>query len=170
MTYAFATDPSTGLDDLPSLIRWFLKNDRLLPNNLEILEEALRVLHGSEDGRPYARHLAETIADDLRTYDSPELLQAHLTLLTTVHARTLDALRTLASPYPDLRSPADLPEPEKQKMWGLCFTLGLTATRLRVEGWIYRSRYGECLEVTTDMTKPRSGARAHAPRKSRRRL
>jgi hypothetical protein len=58
MTYAFASDPSAGLDDLPSLIRWFLKNDRLLPNNLAILEEAHGVLHGSEDGCAYARHLA----------------------------------------------------------------------------------------------------------------
>jgi len=170
MTYTFASDPSAGLDDLPSLIRWFLKNDRLLPNNLEILEEAHRVLHGPEDGWTYERHLASTIADDLRTYNSPELLQGHLTLLTTVHARTLEALRTLASPYPNLRSPAELPEPERHQMWGLCLMLGLTATRLRVEGWIYQSRYGEFLDVRMDTATRRSGVRAHASRKSRRRV
>jgi len=170
MTYTFTSDPSAGLDDLPSLIRWFLKNDRLLPNNLEILGEAHRILHGPADGWTYELHLASAIADDLRTYDSPELLQGHLTLLTTVYARTLEALRTLASPYPNLRSPADLPEPEGQKMWGLCLTLGLTATRLRVEGWMYRSRYGEFLEVTMDTAKRRSGPRAHASMKSQRRV
>ena len=170
MTYAFASDPPAGLDDLPSLIRWFLKNDRLLPNNLEILEEAHRIHHGPEDGWTYERHLASTIADDLRTYDSPELLQGHLTLLATVYARTLEALRTLASPYPNLRSPADLPEREQHKMWGLCLTLGLTATRLRVEGWTYQSRYGEFLDITMDTAKRRSGARAHASRKSQRRV
>lgn len=159
MTYAFAGDPPAGLDDLPSLIRWFLKNDRLLPNNLEILAEAHRIHYGLEDGWTYERHLASTIADDLRTYDSPELLQGHLTLLTTVYARTLEALRTLASPYPYLRTPADLPEGERHKMWGLCLTLGLTATRLRVEGWTYQSRYGAFLDITMDTAKRRSGAR-----------
>jgi hypothetical protein len=93
-----------------------------------------------------------------------------LALLTTVYARTLDALRTLASPYPNLRSPADLPDPERQKMWGLCLTLGLTASRLRVEGWMYRARYGESLDVTTDAAKRRSAARTHASRKSRGRV
>src|SRR3990172_1858245 len=105
-TMRFPRAPPAAPDALPSPTRWSLKTDRLLPNNLEILEEAHRIHHGPEDGWTYERHLASTIADDLRTYDSPELLQGHLTLLTTVYARTLEALRTLASPYPNLRSPA----------------------------------------------------------------
>lgn len=169
MTYTFASDPSAGVEDLPALIRWFLKNDCLLPNNLEILEEGHRLLHRPQEGWTYERHLASAIADDLRTYDSPELLQGHLILLTTVYARTLEALRTIGSPYPGLQSPADLPEPERHKMWELCLKLGLTATRLRVEGWIYRSLHGEVLNAGMDTTARRSGARTHAPRKSRRR-
>lgn len=171
MTYASSTPPSAGLEDLPALIRWFLKNDRLVPNNLDILEEAHRLLHGPEDGWTYERRLASAIADDLRTYDSPDLLQGHLTLLTTVYARTLQALRTLGSRYPALRSPADLPEPERHKTWELCLRLGLTATRLRVEGWIYQSLYGEVLDARMATATRRSGVRvAHASRKPRRGL
>ncbi|MFQ5960966.1 MAG: hypothetical protein ACE5MG_06190, partial [Candidatus Methylomirabilales bacterium] len=143
MAYAFAAPPAAGPDDLPSLIHWFLSHDPLLPNNLEVLEEAHRILYGAHDSSTYERYLARTITDDLRTYDSPDLLQEHLILLTTVYARTLQALRMLGSHHPHLQSPADLPENEQQEMWELCLRIGLTATRLRVEGWIYQVQYGE---------------------------
>jgi hypothetical protein len=55
-------------------------------------------------------------------------------------------------------------------MWGLCLMLGRTATRLRVEGWMYRSRYGEFLDVRMDTVARRSGVRAQASRKSRQRV
>jgi len=140
MTYAFSAPPPalTRLDDLPALVRWFLNHDRLIPNNVEILEEAHRALYRVEESQTYERHLVWAIADDLRTYDFPDLLHEHLTRLTTVYARTLQALRGLGS-----RSPADLPEPERQRMWELCLRLGLTATRVRVEGWIYEQHYGD---------------------------
>ncbi len=150
MTYAFSAPPPAGPEDLPSLIRWFLSHDPLLPNNLHILEEGHRILHGSQNNWTYERHLAQIIADDLRTYDSPDLLQEHLILLTTAYARTLQALRKLGSHHPNLQSPADLPEPERQQMWQLCVRIGLTATRLRVEGWIYQLHHA----VPSNAQKP----------------
>ncbi len=149
MTYTFSSSPPTyvGPEDLPAFIRWFLNHDPLIPNNLEILEEAHRLLCGVQDNWTYERHLAWAIADDLRTYDSLPLLQEHLLLLTTVYARTLQSLRRIGSHEPKLQSPADLPESRRQEMWELCLRLGLTATRLRVEGWIYRQRYGETATV-----------------------
>jgi hypothetical protein len=160
MAFSFSSPPSGGLEDLPALIRWFLNHDRLIPNNLAILEEAHRTLYGAQDGWTYERHLTQTIADDLRTYDSPEVLSEHLTLLNTVYARTLEALRKVGSTQPDLQSPADLPEPERQKMWELCLRLGLTATRLRVEGWICHRLYGELPNIKKAAPRRRSGAQA----------
>ncbi len=142
MTYSFPNPPSAGPDDLRSLIRWFLNHDRLIPNNLEILEEAHRILYGVEDGLTYERHLASAVADDLRTYNSRDLMQEHLILLTTVYARTLQELLSLESHEQNLQSPVDLPRSERQQMWELCLRFGLTATRLRVEGWIYQVHYG----------------------------
>lgn len=161
MTYAFPAPPSGGLEDLPSLIRWFLNHDRLVPNNLEILEEAHRILYRSENSRTYQRHLTTAIADDLRTYNSPDLLQEHLILLTTVYARTLQELLSLTPDQQDLRSLSELAEPERQKILDLCLRFGLTATRLRVEGWIYQLTYGEPASVRKPTTKRRSASRSH---------
>jgi hypothetical protein len=165
-TYAFSVPPSAGVEDLPSLIRWFLSHDPLLPNNLKVLEEAYRILYGDHDSCTYERHLARTIADDLRIYDSPDLLQEHLILLTTVYARTLQALRRLGSDQPDLQSPADLPEPARQEMWELCLRIGLAATRLRVEGWIYERQYGAPPNVQKGASRRRSGLRAQGGARS----
>jgi hypothetical protein len=160
MAYDFAAPPAADPDDLPPLIRWFLSHDPLLPNNLEVLEGAHRIVCGAHDSSTYERYLARTITDDLRTYDSPDLLREHLILLTTVYARTLRALRMLESHHPLLQSPADLPEPAQQEMWELCHRIGLTATRLRVEGWIYQVQYGEPLDVKKPASRRRSGSRA----------
>jgi hypothetical protein len=155
MTYAFSVPPSAGPENLPSLIRWFLNHDRLIPNNLDILDEAHRILYGGEGSWTYERHLARAIADDLRTYDSSDLLQEHLILLTTVYARTLQELLSLGPDQQALRSPTDLPESERQRMWDLCLRFGLTATRLRVEGWIYQLTYGEPPSVKKPTIKRR---------------
>ncbi|MFQ5802647.1 MAG: hypothetical protein ACE5JQ_07120 [Candidatus Methylomirabilales bacterium] len=154
-TYAFSVPPSAGPENLPSLIQWFLNHDRLIPNNLEILEEAHRTLYGREDRSTYERHLARAIADDLHTYNSSDLLQEHLILLTTVYARTLQELLSLGPDQQDLGSPTDLPEPERHRMWELCLRFGLTATRLRVEGWIYQMNYGEPPSVKKPTIKHR---------------
>jgi hypothetical protein len=164
MAYAFAAPPAAGPDDLPSLIRWFLTHDPLLPNNLEVLEEAHRILYGAHDISTYEHSLVRTIATDLRTYDSPDLLREHLILLTTVYARTLQALRMLGSHHPHLQSPADLPEPQQQEMWELCLRIGLTATRLRVEGWIYQIQYGESPDVKKAASRRRSGSETQEDR------
>lgn len=161
MTYAFPVPPPVGLEDLPSLIRWFLNHDRLVPNNLEILEEAHRILYRSVDSRTYQRHLVTAIADDLRTYNSPDLLQEHLTLLTTVYARTLQELLSMTPDQQDLQALTELPEPERKRILDLCLRFGLTATRLRVEGWIYQLNYGEPPSVKKPATKRRSGLRTH---------
>ncbi|MFQ5847340.1 MAG: hypothetical protein ACE5IQ_06640 [Candidatus Methylomirabilales bacterium] len=170
MASAFSAEPplSVGPEDLPALIRWFLNHDRSIPNNLAVLEEAHRIVDGGEHHWTYERRLAWVIADDLRTYDSPEVLQEHLALLTTVYARTIQALRRLGSHHPGLRSPADLPEAEQREMWELCRRLGFTATRLRVESWIYRRRHGEPPSVKPHTPQRRSSVRAYAgPRNPR---
>lgn len=159
VTYTFSAPPTAGPDDLPSLIRWFLSHDPLVPNNLQVLEEAHRILCGAKDSRTYERHLAQIIADDLRTYDSPELLEEHLSLLTTVYARTLRAFRRLGSQRPYLQSPVELPEGERQEMWELSLKIGLTATRLRVEGWVYQLRYGVPPTMRKAPGRRRSGPR-----------
>jgi len=161
MTYAFPVAPPGGLEDLPALIRWFLNHDRLVPNNIEILEEAHRTLYSGEDSRTYQRHLAMAIADDLLTYNSPDLLQEHLILLTTVYARTLRELLGMTPDRQDLRALTELAEPERKRILDLCLRFGLTATRLRVEGWIYQLHYGEPPSVRKPTTKRRSGLRTH---------
>lgn len=147
-------------ENLPALVRWFLNHDRNIPNNLAMLQDAYRIL--DRDGRhgTYERHLVWIIGDDLRTYDSRDLLEDHLTLLTTVYARTVHALRSLGADRPGLRSPTELPEEKQQEMWKLCLQLGLTATRLRVEGWIYQERYDEPLRIRRSKPKRRSRGRS----------
>jgi hypothetical protein len=153
LTYSFASPPPacTSLQDLPPLVEWFLRQDPLIPNNLEVLEEAHRKIHDRQPQLPYQHHLTLAITDDLRTYDTQELLQKHLALLTTAYARTLHAFRDLASRYPGLDTPDRIPEPDRHRIWELCVSIGLIATRLRVEGWIYQERYG----VTPLAKKPR---------------
>lgn len=153
LTYSFSALPPacTGPQDLPPLVAWFLRHDPLIPNNLEVLEEAHRKLQGHPPMLTYQRHLTLAITDDLRTYDTQELLQKHLALLTTAYARTLHAFRDLESRYPGLTTPDRIPEPDRHRIWELCAQIGLIATRLRVEGWIYQERYG----ASPLMEKPR---------------
>jgi hypothetical protein len=139
-----------------------LRHDRLIPNNLEVLEEAQRIVYGGEDSWTYERHLATAVADDLCTYNSSDLLQEHLILLTTVYARTLKELLSVTSDQQDLRSLRELPAPERQRMLDLCLRFGLTATRLRVEGWIYQLNYGEPPSVKKPASKRPPGPRTPA--------
>jgi hypothetical protein len=145
LTYSFSSPPPacTGPQDLPPLVEWFLRHDPVIPNNLEVLEEAHRKVQDHEPKLAYQHHLILAITDDLRTYDTQELLQKHLALLTTAYARTLHAFRDFASRYPEFTTPDSIPEPDRHRIWELCVNIGLIATRLRVGGWIYQERYGE---------------------------
>jgi hypothetical protein len=107
-----------------------LERDPLIPNNLERLE----ALHAGvfRDGPAarlgYARHLQILLLDDLLLHPTQESLDEHLARLSAIYRRA-------AATY---HAAADKEGPEA---CGALWQMSSLASRLRVEAWVYRSRY-----------------------------
>jgi hypothetical protein len=125
-----------------------LERDPVIPNNLELLE----TLHAEtfQDGPAvvlgYQQHLLIQIADDLLLHPNQEALDTHLGLLAAAYRRAAGAYHAAAPKAEAGRSAA---------LW----QMASTASRLRVEAWVFRTRYG----VAPNTTRPR---RARASRGS----
>jgi hypothetical protein len=121
---------TTSLDELPALLRWMLDRDPLIPNNLERLEalHASVFPSGPAAGLGYEQHLLLQIQDDLLFHATQEPLDTHLTQLSATYRRA-------AATY---HAAADREGAEANiALW----QMSSLASRLRVESWVYRSRY-----------------------------
>jgi hypothetical protein len=123
--------PATAsIDDLPALLRWMLERDPLIPNNLERLETLHAAVFpaGPAVGLGYEQHLLLQIQDDLLLHATQEPLDTHLAQLSATY-------RHAAATY---HAAADKEGTEANAaLW----QMSSLASRLRVEAWVYRSRY-----------------------------
>jgi hypothetical protein len=140
--------PTHSTNEAPALLTWMLERDPVIPNNLELLE----TLHAEtfQDGPAvvlgYQQHLLIQIADDLLLHPNQEALDTHLGLLAAAYRRAAGAYHA-ADPKAEVGRSAAL------------WQMASTASRLRVEAWVFRTRYG----VAPNITRPR---RARASRGS----
>jgi hypothetical protein len=119
---------------------WMLERDPVIPNNLELLEtiHAGVFRDGSAANLAYQQHLLIQIIDDLWLHSTQETLNTHLGLLAAGYRRAAGAYHAAAQ------------KGEKERNVAL-WKMASTASRLRVEAWLYRTRYG----VAPDTTRPR---------------
>jgi len=123
--------PATAsLDELPALLHWMLERDPLIPNNLERLEalhaEVFR--SGPAAGLGYEQHLLLQIQDDLLFHATQEPLDTHLSQLSATY-RHAAAVYHAAAVKEGVEA--------NTALW----QMSSLASRLRVESWVYRSRY-----------------------------
>lgn len=140
--------PTSSAADIPALVTWMLERDPVIPNNLELLE----TIHvGSFRGGPvaqlgYQQHLLIQIADDLLLHPTRETLDHHLALLAAAYRRAAGAYHAPTHKGEDERNAT---------LW----QMASMASRLRVEGWVFRTRYG----VARETTSPRRSRVSKAP-------
>lgn len=132
--------PTHTADEAPTLLTWMLERDPVIPNNLELLD----TIHaGTFQGGPavdldYRKHLLIQIHDDLLLHPNQGALDAHLGLLAAAYRRAAGAYHAAIHKGEDDRNAA---------LW----QMASMASRLRVEAWVFRTRYG----VAPDTTRPR---------------
>jgi len=107
-----------------------LERDPLIPNNLERLEalHASVFRSGPAAGLGYEQHLLLQIQDDLLFHATQEPLDAHLTQLSATY-------RHAAATYHAAT------DKEGAEAGTALWQMSSLASRLRVESWVYRSRY-----------------------------
>lgn len=140
--------PATrSADGLPALLAWMLEHDRVIPNNLVRLE----TLHAKRfDDTPvgrlnYEQHVLLLVEDDLRLHPAQEVFDAHLLVLVDAYRRATEAYQ--AAP----------PEPEQASdpLW----EMAMLASRLRLEAWVYRTRFGGPPRLAVPGRRPRRPGR-----------
>jgi hypothetical protein len=118
------------LDELPALLRWMLEQDPLIPNNLERLEALHAAVFpaGPAAGLGYEQHLLLQIQDDLLLHAAQEPLDTHLVQLSATYRHAAATYHAAANKEGGEANAA---------LW----QMSSLASRLRVEAWVYRSRY-----------------------------
>lgn len=146
--------------DLPALFAWMLEHDRVIPNNLSFLERLHAEVHRGEPVAPlgYRGHLLQLVADDLRTHDAREALDAHLALLAASYQRASAGYRAARGREAPGAAAVGAASAERVGPRILLWQMASAATRLRLESWIYRSHYGEGPRL------PHEGRRRGLPR------
>lgn len=141
--------PAHSADDAPALLTWMLERDPVIPNNLELLEtiHAGSFRDGPAAHLGYQQHLLIQIADDLLLHPTRQTLDQHLALLAAAYRRAAGAYH-MASPKG---------EDERNAM---LWQMASIASRLRMEGWVFRTRYGVAPETTRPRRSRASGASA----------
>jgi hypothetical protein len=131
--------PTHSAEGVSALLTWMLERDPVIPNNLDLLD----TLHAGifQDGPAlhlgYRQHLLVQIDDDLLLHPAQEALEMHLGFLATAYRKAASTYHT-----------AHKREGEKNTaLW----QMASMASRLRVEAWVFRTRYG----VTPSTTRPR---------------
>jgi len=124
------------VEDLPTLYQWMLARDPLIPNNIELLEgiHARVFPNGPAANLKYEQHILLLITDDLMLHPTRETLGDHLVLLTAAYRRAAGAYHATAEKGQIEASVA---------LW----QMSSTASRLRVEAWIYHIRHGGPPEI-----------------------
>jgi len=132
--------PTHSVDDTPTLLAWMLERDPVIPNNLELLEtiHAGTFREGPAAQLGYQQHLLIQIADDLVLHPTQETLDTHLGHLAAAYRRAAGAYHTATH------------KGEKEKNAAL-WQMASMASRLRLEAWVFQTRYG----VAPETTRPR---------------
>jgi hypothetical protein len=128
--------PAQTVEDIPTLYQWMLARDPLIPNNLELLEgiHARVFPNGPAAILKYEQHILLLIFDDLTLHPTRETLGNHLVLLTAAYRRAAGAYHATAEKGQIEASVA---------LW----QMSSTASRLRMEAWIYHTRHGGPPEI-----------------------
>ncbi len=147
--------PATrAVEEVPALFEWMLDQDPVIPNNLPRLEEIhAAVFQGRPAGRlMYEEHILLQVADDLLLHPPREALDVHLVLLARGYRRAAEAYHS----SPQGGKATD------EALW----QMASMASRLRLEAWMYRSRYeappmvaGRGGPAATHPQDPRTGKR-----------
>jgi hypothetical protein len=132
--------PTHSADDTPALLTWMLERDSIIPNNTELLEaiHAGTFRDGPAAQLEYQQHVLLQIADDLLLHPTRETLGTHLTVLAAAYRRAAGAYHSATDKKQEAANAA---------LW----QMASTASRLRVEAWVYRTRHG----VPPEITRPR---------------
>ena len=132
--------PAQTVEDLPTLYQWMLARDLLIPNNIELLEgiHARVFPNGPATSLKYEQHILLLISDDLTLHPTRETLGNHLVLLTAAYRRAAGTYHATAEKGQIEASVA---------LW----QMSSTASRLRVEAWVYHTRHG----VSPEIIRPR---------------
>ncbi len=141
-------------EEVAALLAWMLDHDPIIPNNLPRLEEIhTAVFQDRRASRlPYEEHLLLLVADDLQLHPTREALDEHLILLTGGYRRAAEAYH----------SAVDQGGATDEALW----QMASIASRLRLEVWMYRSRY-DAPPIAAGWTGP-FAKRAKVRRKGRR--
>jgi hypothetical protein len=139
--------PAQTVEDIPTLYQWMLARDPLIPNNLELLDgiHARVFPNGPAANIKYEQHILLLISDDLILHPTRETLGNHLVLLTAAYRRAAGAYHTTAEKGQIEASVA---------LW----QMSSTASRLRLEAWVYHTRYGGPPEIIRPPRPRRSKA------------
>lgn len=131
--------PTHSAEDAPALFRWMLEQDPVIPNNLELLEtiHAETFRDGPAGRLGYQQHLLVQIADDLLLHPTQEALDHHLGLLVAAYRRAAGAYHAAA------RRGRTAENETNAALW----QMASMASRLRVEAWVFRTRYGAAPEA-----------------------
>jgi hypothetical protein len=132
--------PTDAAEKVPELLAWMLDRDPVIPNNLELLEtiHADTFPHGPGAQMDYQGHLLIEIADDLLLHATQETLDTHLGLLAAAYRRAAGAYHAAIHRGEEGRNAA---------LW----QMASMASRLRVEAWVFRTRYG----IAPEAPRPR---------------
>jgi hypothetical protein len=122
--------------DLGGLLAWMLEHDPLIPNNLVRLAVIHAAVHeATPAGRlRYEEHILLQVSDDLGLHPAREGLGVHLGQLALAYRRAAEAYRKAAGSGESALNSA---------LW----QMASVASRLRIEAWIYRSRYGDMPQI-----------------------
>jgi len=144
--------PTHAVEEVPAFLAWMLERDPLIPNNLELLETIHAETFRDGPGAPlgYQQHLLIQIADDLLLHPTQETLDTHLGVLAAAYRRAAGAYHAAARKGEDERDAA---------LW----QMASTASRLRIEAWVYQSRYATTPEIARFRKSRASGISTDRP-------
>jgi len=144
--------PTYAVEEVPTFLAWMLERDPVIPNNLELLETIHAETFRDRPAGPlgYQQHLLIQIADDLLLHPTQETLDTHLGLLAAAYRRAAGAYHAATRKGENERDAA---------LWHMASS----ASRLRVEAWMYQSRYGTTPEVARLRRSRASGTSKDRP-------
>jgi hypothetical protein len=123
--------PTRSIEEAPALFVWMLEHDPIIPNNLERLQ---KIHAGVFRNRPadrldYEQHILLQVADDLALHPTREAMDLHLMHLAAGYRRAGEAYHVAA-------------RREEHEADRALWQMASMASRLRMEAWVYQSRYG----------------------------
>ena len=123
--------PTRSIEETPALFAWMLEQDPVIPNNLDRLQKIhAGVFRDNPAERlEYEQHILLQVADDLALHPTRDALSLHLMLLAAGYRRAAEAYHVAA-------------RREEQEADSALWQMASTASRLRIEAWVFQTRHG----------------------------